>query len=115
MNNEVDSIAVSGAAVYAGGKFTSVNGSTPRNHLAGFDPTNGVATAFDPNVNGDVNAVAVSGTTVYAGGAFSDVNNGTSRFGAAAFDTGGGSGDLRGQPAADAGTPPPGTRTCREP
>src|SRR5690606_37911827 len=79
--------------LYAGGQFTTVGGTTPRNCLVQFD-TAGVLTSFDPNIgnppNGDaVYALAldVSGN-LYAGGRF-DTVGGISRNHLAKFDTAG--------------------------
>ena len=83
----VSALAVSGATVFAGGTFTTVNGGTTRNRLAAFDATSGAALAWDANVNLTVNALLVSGSTLYAGGQFSVVNGSVSRLHAAAFST----------------------------
>ncbi|MBN2027468.1 MAG: hypothetical protein JW854_11980, partial [Actinobacteria bacterium] len=92
VNDFVQSIALSGSTVFAGGAFTTVNqGTTPqtRNRLAAFDDTSGTATAWNPDVNNWVEDLAVSGSTVYAGGYFTNVNQGTTpqtRNRLAAFD-----------------------------
>ena len=89
--SSVNALAVSGGVVYAGGSFTTVNGTT-RNRLAAFDAS-GAVTAFDPSVNGTVLALAVSGGVVYAGGTFTAVNQGqatgATRNRLAAFDASG--------------------------
>lgn len=83
----VASLALSGSRLYAGGVFSTVNGSVARNNLAAFDTGTGSATAFDPDVDGDVEAIALSGSTVYAGGGFATVNGGAvTRNRVAAFD-----------------------------
>ena len=68
----VNSLAVSGTTVYAGGEFTSIGGRW-RNEIAALDATTGNATAWDPNANGYVNSLLVSGTTVYATGNFTSI------------------------------------------
>ena len=81
----VETLAISGTTVYAGGAFTEVGGST-REHIAAVCATAkcegevaaGKATAWNPKANGVVEALAISGTTVYAGGAFTEVG-GSSR------------------------------------
>jgi hypothetical protein len=72
--------------VYAGGNFTTVNGSAPISYLAAFDAS-GAAIQWDAECNNAVNAVAVSGSTLYTGGEFTSVNGATARNRAAAFDT----------------------------
>jgi hypothetical protein len=67
----VESLALSGSTVVAGGVFKTVNGSTPRNDLAAFDATTGLASSWDPEPNGSVDATSVAADgTVYAGGDF---------------------------------------------
>jgi len=53
-----------------GGQFSTLNGS-PHACLAQVDAGTGVATAWNPDLDGTVYTVAASGTTVYAGGDFS--------------------------------------------
>jgi hypothetical protein len=57
-NAVINSLALSGNTVYAGGIFTSVGGQ-PRNRLAALDASTGGATGWNPNPNG---------STVEAGG-----------------------------------------------
>lgn len=64
----VYSVAANGGTVYVGGSFYNT-----RYDLSAFDPSTGIATAWNPSADGDVYAVAVSGSTVYAGGTFSTV------------------------------------------
>ncbi len=69
----VEALAISGAALYAGGEFSSVNGVTRRN-LAALDLATGTATAWDPDANGAVRALLLtSGGTLYAGGEFTAI------------------------------------------
>ena len=78
------------AVLYAGGSFGEVNGGdVTRNYLAAFSTTNGIATAFNPDVDGIVFTLAYSTIdgVVYAGGTFQGVNDGDEeRVGLAAFD-----------------------------
>ena len=74
-NNEVLALAVSGATVYVGGVFTSVNGQA-RNDAAALDST-GSVTGWNPSPNNQVEALAVAGSTVYLGGGFTSVENST--------------------------------------
>lgn len=72
----VYALVPSGATIYAGGYFVSVQG-VPRNNIAGINAGDGTPTSFDPNASdssgdsdGAVAALAVDGSTVYAGGYF---------------------------------------------
>jgi hypothetical protein len=79
----------SASTLYVGGGFDFVNGSTLRNNLAAINSQTGLATSFNPNVNGIVYTLELneSGDTLYAGGSFTAVNGGTSRKDLAAFST----------------------------
>jgi hypothetical protein len=79
-------LPVSGSTLYAGGRFTTVNGSVTRNHLAAFDAATGAVTSWNPDVDGIVESVAIAGSTLYSGGSFTTVNGSTARSNAAAFD-----------------------------
>jgi beta-propeller uncharacterized protein DUF5122 len=80
----VNTLALSGAAIYVGGTFTSIGGQT-RNNIAALDATSGQATAWNPNAGGAVRALVVSGTSVAAGGNFNSVG-GQTRNNIAALD-----------------------------
>lgn len=73
-------LSLNGATLYVGGTFTSVNGGTPRTHLAAFSTAGtGTATNFAPtigNIGPVINSLALnaSGTILYAGGDFASVN-----------------------------------------
>ena len=76
----VNTLALSGSAVYAGGWFTSIGGQA-RNHLAALDATTGQATSWDPRLAGNwdfysqgiPSALMLSGSTMYVGGDFSSI------------------------------------------
>jgi hypothetical protein len=92
LNGTVETLGVAGSVVYAGGRFTSVNGSITRNGLASFDASSGSVTAFDPNLRigsaaGEGLCIRLVGSTVYAGGQFDNVNGATTRHALAAFDS----------------------------
>ena len=71
----IAALAVSGSTVYAGGFFDTIGGK-PRNHLAGLNPADGMATPFNPSPNGNIFTVAVSsdGSIIYAAGGFNSSN-----------------------------------------
>ncbi len=68
----METLAVSGSTVYAGGEFSSIGGQ-PRSFIGAVDAVTGDATAFDPESDSYVLSLAVSGSTVYAGGYFSQL------------------------------------------
>ncbi|MFN2469280.1 MAG: hypothetical protein ABR521_14270, partial [Gaiellaceae bacterium] len=68
----VETLAVSGSTIYAGGAFNSIGGQT-RNSLAALSAADGTATAWNPNPNSEVAALLVSGGLVYAGGFFTSI------------------------------------------
>jgi hypothetical protein len=70
MSDVVNTLAISGSNIYAGGSFMTVNGGTARNYLAALDLTTGTATAWNPNMNDAVNVLAIIGSNIYAGGRF---------------------------------------------
>ena len=67
------------AFVYAGGQFTTINGGTGRNHLAGIDLATGLDTGWNPNADGTVWSLDLEGSNVYVGGEFLNVNGATPR------------------------------------
>jgi len=81
-------LAVNGTTVYAGGIFTSIGGQS-RGSLAAFDATTGLATPWNPGVDGVeypyVFALAVNGSTAYVGGTFRTIG-GQNRSNLAALD-----------------------------
>jgi hypothetical protein len=68
----VATIAVSGAAVYVGGAFSSAGGA-PRNDVAALDTSTGSATGWDPSADHAVATLAATCSTIYAGGDFSSI------------------------------------------
>ena len=74
MGSWVQTLAVAGNAVYAGGTFSTYRGESA-NFIAKIDATNGALDkTFSPAENGfdfGVNALAVVGSSLYAGGSFS--------------------------------------------
>jgi hypothetical protein len=97
----VDALAVDPAhhTVYAGGRFTSVDGAA-RGHLAAINATTGAVTTFRHSVSGTPEALAVSGGRIYVGGAFAAVD-GRGRSNLAAFSLSTGALDTRWTPTAD--------------
>ena len=61
-----------GSTLYAGGDFTSVDGST-RNHIASFTASSGALTSWNPNANDRVTGISPFGSTVYVAGYFSTI------------------------------------------
>jgi len=61
--------------LFAGGDFTQVNGSAPRNNLAVFDTTNDTnnALGWKPDANDVVLTLALLGNSLYIGGDFSKI------------------------------------------
>jgi hypothetical protein len=75
-NNIVRTLVVSGANVYIGGEFTSLDGRALSN-LAVVDASSGTANQFwNPNPDGAVNAITASGGLVFIGGSFANVGGG---------------------------------------
>ena len=66
---------VSGSTIYAGGDFTTMNGSTTRNRLAAIEAATGNVTPWDPNANNSVNVLAGLSDRLYAGGLFTTMGN----------------------------------------
>jgi hypothetical protein len=71
-NAEVLALAVSASNVYAGGRFTTVNGAS-RPYLAALDRGTGAPQALSGAPNNTVRALALSGTRLYVGGEFTRV------------------------------------------
>ncbi|MFL6164067.1 MAG: Ig-like domain-containing protein [Jatrophihabitantaceae bacterium] len=67
-----------GQTIYAGGDFTSVDGST-RNRIASFTASSGALTAWNPNANDRVAGISPFGSTVYVAGYFSTIGGRTER------------------------------------
>ena len=75
-----------GTALYIGGSFTAVDGST-HTRLAALDAATGVLDdGFNVGVDGDVRSLAAEGTTLYIAGQFTTVG-GKARKNVAAIDT----------------------------
>ncbi|MFF1574141.1 PKD domain-containing protein, partial [Leifsonia sp. NPDC058292] len=84
MESQVRSLAATNTAVYAGGTFSSVNG-TAKGYIAKINAADGsVASGWTASADSVVDALAVSpdGSKVYAGGRFKNVN-GSAHYGLA--------------------------------
>jgi len=84
-SDAVQSIALHGNSIYAGGNFTSVNGQT-RNNLCEINAASGTLTSWNPNSNNAVQALVFSGNTLFVGGAFTNIG-GQSRSNIAGIDS----------------------------
>ncbi len=74
-NNTVNALVVKDNIVYAGGSFTTING-TPFRRLAAIG-VDGVPLNWNLDANNSVTALAVGDNTVYVGGAFSTIGGNT--------------------------------------
>ncbi|HEV2886147.1 MAG TPA: LamG domain-containing protein, partial [Jatrophihabitans sp.] len=75
---KVLSISADGQTLYAGGDFTSIDGTT-RNRIAAFTASSGALTSFNPNANGRVAGIAATASTIYVAGEFSTIGGRTER------------------------------------
>jgi hypothetical protein len=81
---DVEVVALNGANVVAGGRFSTADGAHA--NLAAFAVADGAPTAWKPVANGTVQTVAVDADgSAYVSGTFSAVGAGEARAGAAAF------------------------------
>ncbi|MFI6825614.1 fibronectin type III domain-containing protein [Kribbella sp. NPDC050241] len=95
-NNSVNTLAIAGNTVFAGGLFTRIRppgkaagqGEVVRTYVAAFDRTTGAPTTFAPTLNGPVYSIATSpdGKWVVIGGDFT-VANGLKRSKIAMYST----------------------------
>ena len=89
----VETQAISGDAVYAGGSFSSARpagaaagtSESARYNLLSYSLSSGNLGGFAPNVNGEVRSLLVSGSRLYVGGDFTKVD-GVTRNHLVAFD-----------------------------
>ncbi len=93
-DGEVNTLALSGddSLLFAGGSFTSVNSTgdpLDRNNIAAFTTVDGIATDFDPDVDGTVRSIKLSAdeSAVYVAGGFITVNGGLPQTYLAGFDS----------------------------
>lgn len=76
LDNNVDTLALSGSDIYVGGLFSVAcanahcDGSTTLNHIAKWTSGTGTWTALGAGLNASVSVLAVSGTDLYIGGGF---------------------------------------------
>jgi hypothetical protein len=87
LNAQVLSVAASpdGRTIYAGGDFTSVNGTSHSRIVALNATTGAVVSSFAASANGEVRSIVPTASAVYVGGFFNTANN-TSRPRGAAFN-----------------------------
>jgi len=76
-NGVVNTIAISGSDIYAGGDFTTIN-SQARNRIAKLNNTNGAPDpTWNPDANEEVRTIAISGNDLHAGGFFTAIGGQT--------------------------------------
>lgn len=80
----IATLAIRGATVYVGGRFTHLAGQT-RNYIVALDGVTGEATPWNPSANDSISTIVVDGNTVYVAGTFDRVG-GVTRYGLAALD-----------------------------
>jgi hypothetical protein len=69
VNPRIEALALADSVLYVGGSFASIGGQA-RICLAAVDTSTGLATHWDPGLDGLVWSLASCGKTVYAGGGF---------------------------------------------
>jgi len=72
LNNTVNTLAINGNAILAGGTFGACNEIT-RNNLAAIDLLSGKPTSWNPNANNTVNALALYQNALVVGGNFTTI------------------------------------------
>jgi hypothetical protein len=65
-----EALALRGRTLYVGGRFQFLDGQW-RFHFGAVDALTGIATPWDPRLNGTVIELTISGNTLYAGGSIS--------------------------------------------
>ncbi|MCC6653365.1 MAG: T9SS type A sorting domain-containing protein [Candidatus Eisenbacteria bacterium] len=71
----VNSIAFGSTTMFIGGSFSLVNGNVPRGNLAELRISDGLATTWNPSVDGEVLQVARQGSTLYLSGNFNSLTS----------------------------------------
>jgi trimeric autotransporter adhesin len=89
VNGNVSTLLLSGTTLYAGGNFSTVNGTVARGRLAAFNTATGAVTSFNANIaTSQVQSLAMSGDILYVGGGFTTLGSpAVTRNRLAAFDT----------------------------
>lgn len=82
----VGALTAANGLVYVGGDF-SIIATASRSKLAALNASTGVATNWNPNLNGSVSTIVLDDTTAYVGGFFTSANGGTTRNKVAALRT----------------------------
>lgn len=74
LNQTVYALAIDGATVFAGGRFTTINGVLRNKIVVALDSDGNPLDSWDAQVNGwEVDALIASGTTLYVGGGFTNI------------------------------------------